>query len=405
MTLFSPRVRNWLVGLGVTSLLACLLYPVFGPEAPLPPDHGAHAFSVSAVGHLPLIHLLEATGRPVFVRRARPAYDEHSDAVLVIAEPETHRLTARRWAEWTTSTHRIVVVLPKWMGTPKPERPEWVESLELVSLAYTQESLPPVFHGIKVIRPTLGPYEISGPTGLPPVTLVSSPQLFRRDSLPENASVVVGSDRGTLVALVELGEVEYWLVADPDIFSGHGIGTPEGAAFAVALLDRMRAPGRTVVFDSTVHGFEAQPGLWRELGRFPLAFVLAQALLVLGVVLWSAYGRFGRALEREGGIPRSSEFLIENTADFVGARPDFESSLHTYWEYRVRAVAAQWHAPEGMNLGNTVDWLGRLPRAQTSGFPELADEMSRSPNLRGPAALDLARRIYHWSENMIHGRE
>ena len=418
---FSRRTAGWLIGVSAVSLVAAVLFAVFGGSIRPGASSSADTFSRSAIGHHGIISLLERLHVPVLVSQADTARRVAGDAALVVAEPTVGIVPSTQADDLTGmihAAHRALVVLPKWYGEEDPTDPQRIDRAFLLPTREPDAVLEAlgITGGVDRLAPDdpagapraalweADPrYALAGAAAVAP-DLVGA-QLYRGDDLEP----IVRSDRGILVGRLERGGTTVWVLTDPDVLSNHGLLRGDNASLAVALLDQVRDGQDTLVFDETLHGFKHEPSPWKVLFEFPLALATIQALVAVALLLWAATGRFGKPLPPPPPLAPGKDYLIDNTAALLGAGGHAGAALRRYLATTVQDVARSLHAPPQLTAEATIRWLDGLAGARAIAGPRLAElehevaQASAARRERARRVAATARRIYRWKQEMTHG--
>jgi hypothetical protein len=414
---FSRRTLGWITGVAVTSLALAILLIAFGDdlEARRPNPH-ANTFSRSAVGHRALVEFLREMGLGVVSRQSPGAGGTGPARPLVLAEPDTGgpsgdqmpRIESLR-ADAVRRQAALVLVLPKWRGAPRKDKPEWIDKARLLPdqvvlrvLAALGDS---ALKGAALDRAGTGGLRCSAAWTSTAFRIETSPpQLLR---LMPGFEPVVRCGGGLLVARRKLGEgPEVYVVSDPDVLNNHGLGLGDNAALVYGLLAvRLRAAG--VVFDETIHGFNRIPGLMAELRSFPLVLAVLQGLVLAGMLVWAGVGRFGKPLPVTHGAEAGKEILIDNTARLLAGGGYAADSLARYFRQVTRAVAASFFLPPDLPEPEMLARLQRIADGRRVAVDLAAIERRIQALPEGPRAAERAARIakslYDWRLEMTNG--
>lgn len=408
---FSRRTLGWIVGVAATSLALALLLIVFGDdlEARRPTPH-ANTFSSSALGHKAAVEFLREMGLGVVSRQSPGGGGAGRRRPLVLAEPEgrTPRIEALR-DEALRRDAALVVVLPKWQGEPRKDKPEWIGDAGLLPegtiLGVVAALGDPALSKLALRRAGSGGLRCTSSWSSADLRIETSPpQLLR----PEPAlEPVVRCGLGLLVARRKLAQgPEVYLISDPDILNNHGLGLGDNAALVYQLLAvQLEATG--VVFDETIHGFNRTPGLMAELRRFPLVLAVLQGLVLAGMLVWAGVGRFGKPLPAGGGLEAGKEVLIDNTARLLAGGGHAADSLARYFRQVTRAVAATFFLPPDLPEPEMLARLQQIANGRRVGvdLASLAHRIQALPE--GPRAAEraarIARSLHDWRLEMTHG--
>lgn len=409
---FSRRTVGWIAGIAVVSFLASALLSVYGRDLTPKPFSGANTFSDSALGHRALAELLKSLGLGVFPRQSFGGGALAPERPLVLAEPDPSwlsfnpsRLASLR-KEAKDRNAPMVVVLPKWRpGPPRKDRPEWLESVDLLSasqilrVAYALGDDAPNGLELRPAGERLG-CGVGREGGLEvsiryPYLLAAHPGL----------EPIVSCRGGSLIARLKAEGPAVYLISDPDLLNNHGLGRGANAEVIHSFLVR-ELGARGVVFDETIHGFERDNGLLAEALRFPLVFGLLQGIVLLGVVLWTGMGRFGKPLPAPSPLGAGKEILIDNTAKLLTNGVHSEDSLAQYFRQTTRAVAAHYFIPPDLPDPERLARLQKITAAH--GHKLILADVERSVwklplGPRGAEqAARIARRLYEWRLEMTN---
>lgn len=390
------RTTLWIiVGVTLASLGVMIALTIMGPAAKS--SAGSDGYSVSAIGHQGLVHLLEQLDVPVVLSRNDSA-TKAKRGLLVIAEPKTtDKEKARLELMISNAPRAVLVILPKWYGYAADDG-KWISDAQLQPLAELEQVLDAI-----------------GITETDPVSRTpAAPKWTAHEDFPVPVikSNVQGVSKVLLVSSIDDGArallghfshegKEIWVLADPDVVNNAGLRQPANAALAVALIDRLREGG-PVVFDETVHGNAQAPSLLRVLFEFPLVLATMQVLICAVLVLWAAMVRFGPKRAPPPPLAPGKDFLIANTASLLRYGGHDHDALERYLAANVQVVRRALHAPElpPPALATWLEHVRKLRGARTS----LVDLQLEIASAREPRhILELADQVYRWRQEMIHG--
>lgn len=357
---FGRRGAGWLAAAAAASLGAAAFLGVFGDALYDPPSFAPDSFSRSAVGHRAFVELLRALGHPVIVSRHRTA-EKAGDAVVMLLEPRVGPQESPREGiaeDVNESAHRLLVVLPKRLAFPDPAHPRFVAFAGLLPLEDAQRVLDALTIDAKVIRPDRS---IGAWRGELPAPTLDKPQLVASARLHP----LVSADEGILAGEIV---VEGWhtvVLADPDVLATHGLARGENAALAASLVDRLAGGALPLVVDETLHGFDQQPSIARELLRFPLVLATASALFAAALLAWAALVRFGRARAPEPALAPGKLFLVDSTAALLRHGGGAGHAAASYLRAAKDEIAHRLRPPG--EAGETDAWVARVAEARGLG--------------------------------------
>ncbi len=394
---FSPRGARVVGAVALLSLVAAFVL-LLSPGA----SHRVHSvdadgYSRSAIGHFGLLQLLRDLGLPVLQTRRTTAVGECG--VLVLAEPRPPRARdTKRLATMVQASARTLVVLPKRRGRIDPEQPDWVKQVDPLVESEVRAVLEQVIdwpdRPPRIVR-------VAAATGWrtenewPAPTMPGLVQLL--DDHQGSLEPLVTCEQGILLGRRDT----VYVLSDPDLIANHGLHQGANAELVLAVLEHLRHDG-TIVFDETMHGHIYEPSIWTAAGEFPLVLVPSHLLLLLALTLWTAHGRFGRALQAPAATAAGKAFLIDNIAALLRRGGHHGPSLRRYCRHRVRDAAERLHAQKGLSDEQYRDWLlSRLhdgaARAELTALLECSAD-TLTPN----QATVTAQRVRTMTEEMLH---
>ncbi len=398
---FGRRGAGWLAAIAVASLGAAAFLGVFGDALYDPPSFAPDSFSRSAVGHRAFVELLRALGRPVLVSRHRTA-DKAGEAVVALLEPRIGPEDETRGGILESvdgASRRLLVVLPKRAALPDPTRPRFVAYAGLLPPVDAQRVLDALEIDAKVVRPER---PVAGWRGDLPAPSLERPQLVTASDL----APLVSSDEGILVGEIHHEDWHTIVLADPDVLATHGLAQGDNAALAIALVDRLAAGPLPVVVDETLHGFDEQPSIARELLRFPLVLATASALLAASLLAWAALVRFGRPRPPEPLLAAGKLFLVESTAGLLRHGGHAGLAAAAYLRAAKDEVVHRLRPPG--EAGEAGAWLARFAEARgREGSLRALEERVRRLGARSKGgeeeAVRAAQDVHRWREEMTDG--
>jgi hypothetical protein len=364
---------------------------------------GPSSFSRSAIGHAGFAETLHSLGLTV----VKSQYDSRGKlsegGLLVIAEPGGAPGAEGGIGDLLESK-TVLLVLPKWLGTPSDKHAGWIGYAELVPQIAVDRVL-----NLAVARAEVARLEITAswsknalgrePTLVSPVQVIHGGGL--RPIVAEGDDVLVGE-------LAERGR-RLWILADPDAIENHGIGEGDNAAFAVALVNALRTGEGNVVFDETVHGYVTRPANpLRLMFQFPFVMVTLQGLMAIVLLLWATVGRFGAPETAPPALRSGKQGLVENAAKLLGFAGYHQRMFRRYVQATLRDVARHLHAPRDLSESALLDWLQRVGRARDAHIDCVALYRATEgivESRRGGIAplIPIARDIHKWKREILDG--
>jgi hypothetical protein len=403
---FSRTTATLIAAVIGVSLVGAILLSIFLEDITGRPSASSDGYSVSAIGHHGIVEVLEELDVPVVVSRHGSGV-KAKDGLLVIAEPVVppdDTEAAAKLHDLVTSAKTVLVVLPKWYGTPNSDNRRWLEDITFLDSAEVEATLRALDSSASVAR------GVPSPVSLDTYDL-GTPNFHLAEDF-EVAQTVVGDSRdvhrlgnNALVLEIYIEDTTVFVLTDPDVMNNAGLTRSGNARFAVSLIDQLREGG-PVVFDETLHGFAEEPSLWKALFRFPLAVVSLHVLLLMVVVVWAGLGRFGPARGAPPALAAGKEYLVRNTAALLRVAGHHSHALERYFTGAVDTVRAELHAPRDLATVDLPAWLERVrvARGGSIPFPELRDQVADAVRSRSArAVLAAADRVHRWRLEMTHG--
>lgn len=424
---FDRRVLRWVVAIATLSLLGAIVLSAFGQEAKSRlPASFSNSYGNSALGQRAFVDLLRRLGLGALSRRSSGIGNLGPKRPLVVAEPASERQAAETAArvaglaaEALEEDAALVFVLPKWDGRENRSangHPDWIGGAHLVSferverllgaaLGVDSSALPA--HVVRLDPSAVAECKVSWPGGGELRLDLAPAQLLELKGAEWQS--LVSCSGGVLVARLKKseGRPEIVVVADPDLLNNQGLGRAENATLAAGLFSEgLKASG--AVFDETIHGFNGAPGLLAEAIRFPMVLAVLHGALLLAVVLWAALGRFGKPLSPRLGMEGGKEVLIESTAQLLNSGGEVADSADRYYRQTLRGVAGAFGLPLGLAEGELRIQLQKLTERAGVRFDlerceTTLRELQGADRKARVRAVALARRLYQWRMEMMHG--
>jgi hypothetical protein len=405
------RVLVGLIGVCAVTLIVGLLLGVLGDDETSRRSTGANSFSRSAIGHRGCVEFLRRLEIPVSLNLADATAAGARAGVLLVAEPHLAGPDDPQVAVWDSlyaHFYTIVLVLPKWEGSPSAARPGWLGQV----WPRRDHTAADVLAALKVpatvvqLAPSQSPHwETTAPQAPPPV--LDSAQLLVSNSLEPLWVAQEGMLAGYWRPNPNVDETIV-VVADPDLLANHGLARGGNAAHLAALMDLLQAREEGVVVDETLHGFRHDGAAWRALLRFPLSLVLVQALLTAGLAIWLAAGAFGARAPVPPAHAAGHTFLIENTADLLDRGGHGARILQRYHEQALAETVRRLRLDGRLTAAGQRERLAGIGRARgvTTDLQaveaRVLDGVAGLPT-SGQQILELAGEIHRWRREMTHG--
>ena len=396
---FTPRMlAAWIAA----ACLATALSVVFLLHGESTDTTGPSTFSLSAIGHAGIADILRKRGFTVLQSQGDSLHKLGRGGVLVLAEPDLRAPDDRSESVLLTA-RTVLLVLPKWLGTPDRNRRAWVSAVDPVGVFGPQAILERAIPDAKVVRSGAGETWTQNELG-PVPHLSGQPQLVWSERL---RPIIASKDGILLGELVKNGR-RLWVLADPDVIDNHGLGDGN-APLAVAIFDALGHRG-PVVFDETIHGFDAvPPNLFKLLARQPFTTIGIQAAVALALLLWASAIRFGAPETAPEPLKAGKRDLVRNVARLFRYAGYQQVLVRRYVEETIRDVAHRLHAPNSLDDTARVGWLQRAGSARgasvdCAAVSEQAAMLTLASRHNAAELIGLARDIWNWKQEMLDGR-
>jgi hypothetical protein len=393
---FSPRTILALVIVGLVSFSALAVLAAYAPELRGATDPGAHALSSSAIGFRGATVMLKAEDVPVVISRAVPRGPQGDETLLVLT-PDVNS-SAKDLAAFAQQPS-VLIVLPKWLGQPRPLHPGFVDK---AGVAENGD------HATSMLAPFAPRTDIGHRTGVTRPTLYGAKDgymagTFLRPAAIDQWQVLAGQgwtpllvdEQGSTVLARSKTHEGVLVLSDPDLLNNQGLAHLENARAGVDILNALRNGGG-IRFDVTLNGYTRGRGIGRMMLEPPwLAATLCgvAAALLMGL---QGLARFGPTLTRGRAIALGKRALVHNSAGLVRmARREAELAP---------AYAALTKAKVGKVAGggqrtaagdDNERWLAELARQRGAAAP--AELTAQAERAKTPDdLLAVGRSFYHW---------
>ena len=330
---FSRSAVLAVVLVGFTAFIAMLYFIGVGDTGEGSEGRSAHATSNGLDGYSGLVELLEAEGYEIETSRGRDGLE--TTGLLVLTPPrytdpdEFAAILENR--EYFGPT---LVILPKW-ATARPSgeiaekdrermRSDWVELIGASAQPWT-EGLPPPYRFTQRLRSAEGNTQPRwsglGQSG----RLPTNTEAYAESDSAFEATVIDPS--GRLLAFQVVGnegtdfyENAHWtmFVVEPDLMNNYGLGDPNRAAMALAIVEEAGyGDMETVTFDMTMNGYGGSTNLLTL--AFQPPFLAATLCLILAMLIigWRAFLRFGPTAVATQEIAFGKQRLVSNGAGLI----------------------------------------------------------------------------------------
>jgi hypothetical protein len=392
---------------GVLGFGALIAFSAFAPDRRGELDVGAHALSRSAVGYAGFARLLQNGRANVHVSRG---LDELHAARLVILTPDAP--ISEDFLEEREIFAPTLIVLPKWIPVPDPQRAGWALNLGTLD-EKTPARIAPFIGEISVVRrrvrgrPSLVAATAAGAQADPGAAAAGFGAPVRLGAVASFQTIEGAELTPRLVdetgrtVLAQWGTDPVYVLSEPDLLNTQGIADFQTARAAAEIIDMISDGDGPIVFDVTLNGFARS--------RNPLKLALEPPFLAVTLCLlaaallagWQAVVRFGPAVVEGRAFDYGKKALADNSAALIrlGRREHElgEGYSRITRELAARAVGAQRSMSDD-DLSAHLDRIAQQANVEGSlvGLAEDAREASNSARL-----LSAARALYQWRRGVV----
>jgi hypothetical protein len=146
----------------------------------------------------------------------------------------------------------------------------------------------------------------------------------------ESSRVWAKADDKPLVSIHLRGRGEVWLIHRPDFIRNDRIGKADNGVLLCRLAEAvLRERSGPIAFDEFFHGLRERPSIVELLVKPPTVWVTAQALLLLGLLLWHHGPRFGGLRAAAPPSRRSAEEFLDAMTALLQRKGDQADAFRT----------------------------------------------------------------------------
>lgn len=304
---FRTRTVLILIAAGVIFALGFLLVSAYGDRVDRQRSNIPSPTSRFATGYYGLTRLIELSGGSVTL--SADATDRPARGILILTP---HRATTREQMaaaleDAASETAPVLIVLPKWISFPQPQRPTREQRTAYLPTERIEEILAPLA-AARVAREKPGKLDVTTSLPIPDFKPVDAIQTITGAKIYP----LIKSAGGATV-LGEVPGAHTYILSDPDLLNNRGLAQRANARAAIAMLAALDpdAPG-TVIFDTMLPFGAGDRNVTQLMFEPPFAGVsvaLAIAALLAG---FATLMRFGPVRREPRGIPLGKAALIEN---------------------------------------------------------------------------------------------
>ena len=388
---FARSTMIIIVAVGTLAFVAMLVLGAYAPDLRSGKNGGAHALSNAGTGFSGLVRLAEATGRnPQIVRHDQ----QLSDEALVVLTPEDPGTDLTDVLERRTGKATLIV-LPKWMTQPDPNRTGWVHVHGPMPAGMPEGVLAPE-HKYRVERAKSVRAPLASAAQAPAELRFIEPPVVQGLKANAELTPLVWDSKGRIL-LGRIGHLPLYVLADPDLIDNHGIADERQARAALAMLDFLNSTeAGQVLFDVTLNGLGSSRSPLRLAFDPPFLAVTIAILTALLLAAVQGVARFGSPQRPVRAIAFGKAALVDNSAALV-RKAGREASLgHRYVDLIRERAGALFRVAPSLNGEALDERLDRLHPGRR--FTDIAAATANA-RTRGDL-LGEAQALHRWVEEI-----
>jgi hypothetical protein len=394
---FRARTVALMLAIGIIGFVGMLVMGAFAPDLRSGRNGGAHALSNAAVGFSGIVQLANATGRNA--RIVRNEGQLGSEDLLVVTPDhgwdDLSPVLAQRSAKPT------LLVMPKWATAADPGHSGWVRIAGVVPEFDPSRLLSPETDFV-IHRRRSGGAPLIAKYGFDARIRFAAPHVLqvitaqkpnKKRKFTKLTPLLV--DRTGGAVLLRVGDGPLYVLSDPDLLSNVGVKDSRQAAAALAMLDWLNSTGASSIgFDVTLNGFGHSQSPLKLAFTPPFLAMTLTLTVVLLLVGWHAFGRFGPIRPRARAIALGKAVLVENSAKLI-RRAGRETDLGGRYAQVIRERAvATFGVPARLKDAALDSYLDKLGGGHR--FSELARAAEATQDRAELVAA--AQALHHWQK-------
>ncbi len=396
---FSPRIILLGILISVMSFGAVMTLLAWAPELSDRERADATAYSRAATGYNGLVQLLEKTDTPVSVSRFESNLTSWSH-LLVLTPPAGDMPKADTLFEDRLVAQPVLIVLPKWSGRVDARNTRWQSDLDLISTARIARLLKTIDEHASIER-LVSPASVNTPYGRFRPHFEDRMQVIDSDDLVP----VISGPTGILLGKVR--DEDIFILADPDLANTFNLDQPENARLMLSILNDLRQDERLpIVFDTTLNGFSSSTSLLKILLDVPFLGATLVILMAAGLLLWSAFTRFGAPGREAQVFALGKQALADNTAGLISMTGRERKLAPDYLALSRKAALKSLGITHNLDDAQINALLDRIDKDDDTAehWSALRDALSQPAHNRDDL-LQKARRLYRWRKERLNGHK
>ena len=388
---FRARTVFAMIGAGVLAFAAFLVLAAYAGDFRGGLDPRPHPLAVSAIGFKGITRLVEETGGEV--RLLRSLDDVQTEDLLVVAlEPQSDPDALQELLQARTARPTLLI-LPKWVPSPKADRPGWVDKGGVLGGSAAAAPL----EALGEFKVTTAPSRAETASGLDYLGGLSVPA-------PRLAQSIEGEGLVPMIALSDGRALlarrnSLHILAEPDLMNNQALDDPAAARGALDILGGLNATGAEgVAFDLTINGFGEKPNALKLLFEPPFLALTLSLLAAALLAGWYGACRFGPERREEREIALGKAALVDNSAGLLRMAGREHRAGAAYAAVIRDAAARASGAPAGLEGARLDAYLDRLSRDGAPRYSMLAERIAGARDRHD--LVDSARALFWWKKDI-----
>ncbi|HEX8183198.1 MAG TPA: DUF4350 domain-containing protein [Blastocatellia bacterium] len=227
---------------------------------------------------------------------------------------------------------------------------------------------------------------------------VKTSQYSTRVDLSSKAAIYhIGDDQGALLADARVEKGRVVLLTDPYIVANNGIKDADNVILALNLL--AGRPEGKIAFDEYHHGFgsvTSSGGMMSYFRGTPVPWMMAQAVLIAGLVVYTFGRRFARPIPLKRERRTTNLEFVSSMANITRlARASDLAMQNIYSEFRKRLCrfSAMPASVDNSGLAARAARRAKLDEAEVARLLNRCDQIARGEQVSDAELLGLVARI------------
>lgn len=411
--IFSTKILLLFIACAVILFALSILLSAYDSGEPMAPADKVKpgSYASSAIGYAGFYDTMRRLDMPVMRGVSNIMQQVGVHGTLIVASPDTVRLTNQDDAARLANAPRVLFVLPKWRGIADDDYPRWLADMEPMMLFTVQQALSLVTDNNSIVIRDKWPENWQyNEIGITPFKTAEVVQMISSDQLRP----VVGTREGMLVGEIINNNKIIWVLSDPDIMSNAGFGKGDNGVFMITLIGMLRHWNNTdsnapIVFDEIVHGVEQQKSSpARLIVTFPFSIIVILVCLTAIFAVMTGIRRFGAPRRPQPNLDFGKLGLINNGARLLDYAGHHTIILQRYVRMTIRSVGQNLHAPNNLSDAALAQWLDRIGKTRKleiscASILSEVTKLNKKDNQTMARLFKSAVEIHTWKGEMLNG--